>query len=75
MAIEQKILLKIIQEKFPDAKIEIIDTVGDSDHYRIEIIDKQFANLSKIQQHKIVHRALDSVLNKNLHAIELKTSS
>ncbi len=75
MAIEQKILFKIIQEKFPDAKIEIIDTVGDSDHYRIEIIDKQFANLSKIQQHKIVHRALDSVLNKNLHAIELKTSS
>ncbi len=75
MASEQKILLKIIQEKFPDAKIEIIDTVGDSDHYRIEIIDKQFANLSKIQQHKIVHRALDSVLNKNLHAIELKTSS
>jgi stress-induced morphogen len=75
MAIEQKILFKIIQEKFPDATIKVVDTVGDMDHYLIEIIDKQFVNLSKVQQHKIVHKALESVLNKNLHAIELKTSS
>lgn len=75
MAIEQKILFNIIQEKFPDATIKVDDTVGDMDHYLIEIKDKQFANLSKIQQHKIVHKALELVLNKNLHAIELKTSS
>ena len=75
MAIEQKILYNLILPNFPNATIKVVDTVGDKDHYRIEIIDQQFANLNKIQQHKIVHKALDNVLHKQLHAIELKTSS
>lgn len=74
MAIEQKILYDIIQEKFPDAKIKIIDLAGDNDHYEIEIIDKIFCNKTKIQQHRIVHKALDNILNHSLHAILLKTS-
>lgn len=74
MAIEQSQLYKIIKDKFPNAKITITDLVGDNDHYRIEIIDKIFINKNKIQQHKIVHKALDSVLNSSLHAIEIKTS-
>jgi stress-induced morphogen len=74
MAIEQTELYKIIKDNFPNANITITDLVGDKDHYRIEIIDKIFANMSKIQQHKIVHKALNSTLNNNLHAIEIKTS-
>ena len=74
MAIEYKILHDLIKQNFPNATIKIVDTVGDMDHYRIEIIDQQFVNLTKIQQHKIVHKALKNVLNTQLHAIELKTS-
>lgn len=74
MAIEYKILHELVQKNFPNATIKIVDTVGDRDHYRIEIIDPQFVNLTKIQQHKIVHKALKNVLNNQLHAIELKTS-
>ncbi len=75
MAIEQKELYEIVKSSFPEATVKIVDLVGDKDHYRIEIIDKSFAQKSKIQQHRIVHKALDSILNSRLHAIEINTSS
>jgi stress-induced morphogen len=75
MAIEQKELYEIVKLRFPNATIKIDDLVGDKDHYRIEIIDKSFVEKNKIQQHRIVHKALDSILNNRLHAIEIKTSS
>jgi len=75
MAIKKSELFEILKNKFPKAKIQITDTVGDEDHYLIEIIDDIFANKTKIQQHKIVHQALESVLHSRLHAIELKTKS
>ncbi len=75
MAIEQKELYEIVKLSFPNATIKIVDLVGDKDHYHIEIIDKIFVEKNKIQQHRIVHKALDSILNNRLHAIEIKTSS
>ena len=75
MAIEQKELYEIVKSSFPEATVKIVDLVGDKDHYRIEIIDKNFAQINKIQQHRIVHKALDSILNSRLHAIEINTSS
>ena len=75
MAIQKNELLEILQNKFPNGDIKITDTVGDEDHYLIEIIDDIFAGKSKIEQHKIVHLALESILHTRLHAIELKTKS
>ena len=75
MPIEQEDLLNIIKKNFPQAVIRINDLVGDKDHYRIEITDSQFSNMTKIQQHKIVYKALENVLHKQLHAIELKLNS
>ena len=74
MAIDKDELWQIIKDNFPNAKIVITDTVGDRDHYRIEIIDQVFVGKNKIQQHRIVHKALDAILHNRLHAIELKTS-
>ena len=74
MSIEQEDLYKVVQQSFPDAKIIITDTVGDKDHYLIEITDSIFSQQNKIQQHRIVHKALGSILNHQLHAIEIKTS-
>ena len=75
MAIEQKELYEIVKLSFPEATVKIVDLVGDKDHYRIEINDKNFVGKNKIQQHRIVHKALDSILNSRLHAIEINTSS
>lgn len=75
MPISQDNLRSIIEKSFPDAKIKIIDLAGDNDHYSVTIIDKSFAGKSRIEQHKMVNKALAGYLGDILHAMQLKTSS
>lgn len=75
MAIAQDKLEEILQEKFPNAQIKIVALVNDGDHYSVEIIDKIFANKTRVQQHKIVNEALKEILGGRLHAMQLKTSA
>jgi stress-induced morphogen len=75
VAISKYELEHIIIESFPNATIEIIDLVGDEDHYSLSITDKSFEGLTLIQQHKMVKEALKDALNTNLHAITIKTSA
>ena len=74
MPIKQKDLHDILSEKFPNAKIEILDLAGDDDHYSVTIIDEIFAGKTRIQQHKLVNQALGDVIKTQLHAMQLKTS-
>ncbi len=76
MAISIKELEKIIRYSFPNAKIKIIDLIGDQDHYSLEIQDSTFLGISLINQHKMVKKALAGILDNNkLHAITIKTIS
>lgn len=73
MPILQKDLQKILQEKFPNGEIQIVDLAGDDDHYSVTIIDEIFAGKTRIMQHKMVNEALGDVIKKQLHAMQLKT--
>jgi stress-induced morphogen len=74
MPIPQEKLQKILEENFPEAKIEIIDLAGDDNHYNVTITDKIFANKSRIEQHKLVNKVLRDYLDSGiLHAMQLKT--
>ena len=75
MAIASDKLQKILQNSFPNANIELVDLVGDSDHYSVTIIDKIFANKSRVEQHKMVNLALKEILGDELHALQIKTLS
>ncbi len=75
MAISRDNLHSLIINAFPNAQIEIIDLVGDDDHYSVKIIDQSFFGKSRIAQHKLVNEALKGCLGDTLHAMQLKTSS
>lgn len=75
MPIAESQLRSIIKSAFPEAQIEITDLVGDQDHYSVKIIDKSFAGKSRIEQHKMVNRALGNDLGTTLHAMQLKTAA
>ena len=75
MAISQEKLEKLLRTAFPSAQLEIIDTVGDQDHYSVKIIDKVFAGKTRVEQHKMVNAALAGHLGGVLHALQIKTSS
>ncbi|MDP4709354.1 MAG: BolA/IbaG family iron-sulfur metabolism protein [Rickettsiaceae bacterium] len=73
MAISESKLKDILHSSFPDGKIMIKDYAGDQDHYSIEIISESFRGLTLIKQHKLVKKALSEVLQKELHAVTIKT--
>lgn len=75
MAIDYDTLMDMLQEAFDDAQIELVDLVGDGDHYQATIISKQFQGLSKVKQHQLVYGALKGKMGNDLHALALKTSA
>ena len=69
-----KDLLHKINKNFPDSEINLEDVFGDGRHYRLTIISQIFNNLTLIDQHKIVYKALSAdITNDKLHALSIKT--
>ena len=63
----------LIKESMPDAEITIKDLAGDENHYSATIKSKIFAGKSKIEQHKLVYKALKGKMGNELHALALNT--
>ena len=63
----------LIKESMPDAEITIKDLAGDENHYSATIKSKVFAGKSKIEQHKLVYKALKGKMGNELHALALNT--
>ncbi len=73
MPIDFDTLYNTIAGAFPSSKIDLVDTVGDSNHYNVKITSKKFNCLTRIQQHKLVHQTLKDCLGTDLHAISIQT--
>ena len=67
---EIKILIK---KAIPDAEINIQDLAGDENHYSATIKSKIFTGKSKIEQHKLVYKALNDKMGNELHALAINT--
>ena len=63
----------LIIEAMPDAEISIEDMAGDGNHYSATIKSRIFAGKSKIEQHKMVYKALKGKMGNELHALALTT--
>ena len=63
----------LIKESIPDAEIIIKDLAGDENHYSATIKSKIFTGKSKIEQHKLVYKALKGKMGNELHALALNT--
>ncbi len=63
----------LIKESIPDAQITIQDLAGDNNHYSATIKSRAFSGKSKIEQHKLVYKALKGKMGNELHALALNT--
>ena len=63
----------LIKESIPDAEIIVKDLAGDENHYAATIKSKIFVGKSKIEQHKLVYKALKGKMGNELHALALNT--
>ncbi len=75
MPIPQTELESALKKSFPNAQIEVLDLVGDSDHYRVTIVDEIFKDKTRVAQHRLVNDALRHYLKQQLHAMQLITKS
>ena len=73
MGLKLKEIKSLIKEAIPDAEISIQDLVGDDNHYSATIKSKVFIGKSKIEQHKLVYKALRGKMGNELHALSLNT--
>ena len=73
MGLKLEEIKNLIKESIPDAEITIQDLAGDDNHYSATIKSKVFNGKSKIDQHKIVYKALKGKMGEELHALALNT--
>ena len=73
MGLKSKEIENLIKESIPDAEILIQDLAGDENHYSATIKSKIFNGKSKIEQHKLVYKALKGKMGNELHALALNT--
>ena len=73
MAIKLEEIKSLIKEAIPDAEVTIEDLAGDENHYSATIKSKIFSGKSKIDQHKIVYKALRGKMGNEPHALALNT--
>ena len=73
MALKIGEIENMIKTAIPDAEITIEDLAGDNNHYSATIKSKIFNGKSKIEQHKLVYKALKGKMGNELHALALNT--
>jgi len=73
MSLKLEEIERLIKESIPDAEISIEDLAGDENHYSATIKSKIFTGKTKIEQHKMVYKALKGKMGNELHALSLNT--
>ena len=73
MSLKIEELKDLIKKAFPDAEITIQDLAGDENHYSATIKSQIFTGKSKVEQHKLVYKALGGKRGNELHALALNT--
>lgn len=75
MAMESSEIERLIKAGIPDARVNLIDLVGDKDHWAATVISSAFVGKTKLQQHQIVYKALGAHMGGPLHALQLTTQA
>ena len=73
MSLKLEEIRSLIKEAMPDAEVSIEDLAGDENHYSATIKSKVFKGKNKIDQHKLVYKALKGKMGNELHALALNT--
>jgi stress-induced morphogen len=67
-------LKQLLEKNIPEARVQVSDMTGTSDHFEVHVSSPVFAGKSLIEQHKVVHAAVGAHLTTTIHALKIKTS-
>jgi len=68
-------LRELLADAFPDAtELSVEDRTGTGDHFQVVVASPRFADLSLIDQHRLVNEALAAPLaDGTIHELRIKT--
>ena len=68
-------IVTLIQTNLPDAKVDILDKTGMSDHFIIRVVSSQFESVPIMDRHRMVMKSLQAAMSDGrLHAAEIQTA-
>lgn len=74
--IPQNEVVAIIQAEYPDAKVDILDKTGMSDHFIVRVVTTAFEGVSIMDRHRLVMKCLEPAMRDGrLHAVEVQTAT
>jgi stress-induced morphogen len=73
--IEPDALRRALEGAFPGSEVQITDLTGTRDHYQVSIVAEAFRGQSRMQQHRLVYRALGELVGGAIHALSLQTAA
>lgn len=71
MTLEEEIQ-SYVQKGIPGAEVTIRDMTGGGDHFEVIVLSPAFKGKIMIEQHRMVHAALEPLKDK-IHALAIKT--
>lgn len=74
MAIDPDEIMRLVQEAIPDAVLHVEDVRGDGTYYAAYIESSAFAGKSRIDQHRMVYKALQDKMGEEIQALSLRTA-
>ncbi len=75
MAIATDEVRLLIEAALPGSKVEVIDETGTRDHLKAIVEAPQFEGLSRIDQHRMVKKAVQQRFDDgSIHALSIQTS-
>jgi stress-induced morphogen len=68
---------ELIESELPEAEVTVTTPrdPDDDKHYAVDVVSPVFEGESLVEQHQLVHDALGEHLTRDIHAIELTTST
>ncbi len=74
MAIALAEVRLLIEASLPGAEVEVSDQTGSQDHLEATVTAAQFEGLSRIDQHRLVKKAVQARFDDgSIHALTIKT--
>jgi stress-induced morphogen len=68
---------ELIESELPEAEATVTTPrdPDDDKHYAVDVVSPAFGGKSLVEQHQLVHDALGEHLTRDIHAIELTTTT
>jgi stress-induced morphogen len=64
----------LLEQAFPDGTVDVLDRTGGGDHFHVTVASAAFDDVSLVEQHRMVNRALAAPLaDGTIHELRITT--